>query len=331
MADEWDAEVARKSLHDHELPPAGFNFATASDRDRVRYGFPPEPDRQTQPQLWAKWERNLSRPWRRVVPEYELQPARFIRHGLPVANANSSNWSGAVATPPAGDTFDTVSATWIVPDAYPPPSDQNGSGRYNDGYFNALHWVGIDGDGGAGANNVLQAGTGTDVQVVNGAITVSCYLWYEWYYSVTNNGFVKLTSFTVSPGDLIEVLVCGFSGSDAGINIGRATIGNVTRNEYMTQYIDAPSSTLRLAGSTAEWILEREGLLSSGTFAKLADYGAIFFSDCLAGHTNSDGTKFEVNLASAGLVNMTDGSATVSTALGVSNSVLECYYGTTQP
>jgi len=52
----------------------------------------------------------------------------------------------------------------------------------------------------------------------------------------------------------------------------------------------------------------------------------MFFSDCLAG-----GTGFEVNLSGAGLVDMTAGAATVSTALEVSATVLECYYGTKQP
>jgi hypothetical protein len=43
MAEEWKADVARKSLLDHVLPPPGFHFAAASDRDRARYGFPVEP------------------------------------------------------------------------------------------------------------------------------------------------------------------------------------------------------------------------------------------------------------------------------------------------
>ncbi|MGO9161027.1 MAG: hypothetical protein ACLP7J_09995 [Streptosporangiaceae bacterium] len=74
MADEWNSGIAQKSLVDQEFPPLGLNFDAASSRDRLRYGFPAEPDRETQPCLWAKWERNLHRPWRRVVPQYELQP-----------------------------------------------------------------------------------------------------------------------------------------------------------------------------------------------------------------------------------------------------------------
>ena len=147
MADEWNADTARKSLLDHELPPPGFTFAGASSSDRLRYGFPAEPDRQAQPHLWAKWERNLDRPWRRVLPEYELQPARPLPSPLP-----------------------------------------------------------------------------------------------------------------------------------------------------------------------------------QGGLSTLADYGAMFFSDCLAG-----GTGFEVNLSGAGPVNMVAGGTTFSTALEVSATVLECYYGTKQP
>lgn len=71
--------------------------------------------------------------------------------------------------------------------------------------------------------------------------------------------------------------------------------------------------------------MEREGFTRGG-LSTLADYGAMFFSDCLAG-----GSGFEVNLSGAGLVNMTVGLATVSTALDVSTTVLECYYGTSRP
>lgn len=93
----------------------------------------------------------------------------------------------------------------------------------------------------------------------------------------------------------------------------------------MTQAINPPAANLTLVGNTAEWIVEREGFVGGG-LSTLADYGAMFFSDCLAG-----GSGFEVNLSGAGLVNMVAGSATVSTALDVSATVLECYYGTNQP
>jgi len=318
MTGEWNADVARKSLLDHELPPPGFGFAAASSRDRLRYGFPAEPDRQAQPRLSAKWERNLHRPWRRVVPQYELQPARPLAFRLPLGSGTSDNWSGAVATPPPGKGFFSASGTWIVPDAYPPPSAWNGNG-YNDGLYNVLHWVGIAGDIGAGAGNLVQAGTGTDVNVAGGVISVTPYFWFEWWNSVLDNGYTRLNGFTVTPGDVIEVGVC------AGSTVGAASIGNVTRSEYVSQVIDPPSANLTLVGNTAEWIVEREGFVGGG-LSTLADYGAMFFSDCLAG-----GTGFEVDLSGAGLLDMVDGSATVSTALEVSATVLECFYGTSQP
>jgi hypothetical protein len=318
---QWTADIAAKRLAGHQLPPSGFDFAAASEGDRARYGFPAEPDRQTQPTLWAKWERNLHRQWRRVAPTYDLQPARTLRSGSPTAGSTSSNWSGAAATPPSGKGFASVSATWLVPDAYPPSSAWNGTG-YNAGSWNALHWIGIGGDIGAGHNNLLQAGTGTDVNVAtnNGAITVTPYVWFEWFNGTDDNGYSKLGGFKVSPGDLVEVTVC--TSTDT---YGSFTIGNVTTSQYVTQAINPPSSGLTLIGNTAEWIVEREGFAGGG-LSTLANYGAMFFSDCGAG-----GSGFEDNLSGAGLINMTDGSATVSTALEVSDTVLECYYGTTQP
>ena len=253
-----------------------------------------------------------------MVPQYELQPARPLPSRLPLGSGTSWNWSGAVATPPAGKGFTTVSGTWIVPDAYPPPSAWNGSG-YNDGLYNVLHWVGIAGDVRPGAGNLVQAGTGTDVNVVSGVISVTPYSWFEWWNSALDNGYTRLNGFAVTPGDVIEVSVC------AGSTIGAASIGNVTRSEFVTQAINPPAANLTLVPNTAEWIVEREGFTGGG-LSTLADYGAMFFSDCLAG-----GTGFEVNLSGAGLVNMVAGSATVSTALDVSATVLECYYGTSQP
>jgi peptidase A4-like protein len=318
---QWTAARAAKRLAGHQLPPPGFDFAAGSEGDRAEYGFPAEPDRTTQPKLWAKWERNLHRPWRRVMPTYDLQPARAVRRGSPAANNTFSNWSGAAATPPSGKGFATVSATWTVPDAYPPSSAWNGTG-YNAGFWNTLHWVGIGGDIGAGHSNLLQAGTGTDVKVSvpNGSITVTPYVWFEWWNSALDNGYSRLNGFKVSTGDLVEVSVC----TPTDIN-GAFTIGNVTTNQYVTQAIYPPSSGLTLIGNTAEWIVEREGF-TSGEYSALANYGAVFFSDCQAG-----GSGFEANLSGAGLINMTDGSSIVSTAVEVSPTVLECYYGTSQP
>ena len=226
--------------------------------------------------------------------------------------------SGAVATPPGSAGFSIVSGTWTVPDAFPPPSAANGSGGYNNGLYNVLEWVGIGGDIGAGSANLLQMGTGTDVNVVNGAVSsVTTYAWFEWFNSAADNGYTRVGGFTVSPGDLIEVSVCAGNNDTSGA----AIIGNVTRNKYMAQAINPPTSGLTLVGNTAEWIVEREGFTGGG-LSTLADYGAAFFSDCLA-----SGSGFEVNLSGAGLLNM----VSVSTALDVSAIVLECYYGTSQP
>ena len=320
MPNEWNADVSRRALVSPELPPPDFDLATASDRDRVRYGFPAEPDQQTQPAAWAKWERNLHRPWRRVLPEYELRPARTNREGQRPEGAGSSpNWSGAVAFPAAaGDAFSFVIGSWTVPNAYPPRSTWNGH-SYNNGFYNALHWIGLDGWTGAGANDVLQIGTGTDVSVVDGAISVSCYCWYEWWYGPLNNGYSKLSGFTVTPGDLISAVVCSTAP-----NSGTAYIGNVTRAEYVSQVITDPSPALTLTGNTAEWIVEREGL--GQTFSTLADYGGVFFSDCVAG-----GIRWEIDLNAAEAVNMTVGSAITSTGTKVSEYVLQCYYGTAAP
>jgi hypothetical protein len=62
----------------------------------------------------------------------------------------STNWTGGVLTaPPAGQTFNAVSASFVVPQPSVPSGD--GSGTYS-----AAIWVGIDGD--TYQNAIWQAG-----------------------------------------------------------------------------------------------------------------------------------------------------------------------------
>jgi hypothetical protein len=224
-----------------------------------------------------------------------------------------------VATPRAGQRFASVSGTWMVPDAYPPPSAWNGSG-YENGVYSLLHWAGIGGVLGIEGDSLLQAGTATDVIVNGNVISVMCYAWFEWWNSTLDNGNVRLNGFTVVPGDTIQVSVC--TRADAS---GNVVIGNVNTSEYMAQAIRPPVASLARARSSAGWIVEREAT-TDGSLATLADYGSMFLSDCLAG-----GRGFEADLSVAGLFSMVDGSDVISTAVNETGTVMQCYYGTNRP
>src|SRR5207248_226579 len=122
----------------------------------------------------------------------------------PAANSTSSNWSGAVDFGLAsGDSYNSVSGSWTVPNAYPPDSAKLPNGTWKDGTYRCVSWVGIDG---SGSGDVLQGGTGSQCTVSGGKIiSQSAFGWYEWYpYS-----WVTFSDFPVHPGDTVNCLVCG--------------------------------------------------------------------------------------------------------------------------
>jgi hypothetical protein len=136
-----------ENLFKAETPPKGFNPLQASNKDLFRYGYPPRPNKETNPLYYAKWEKHLSRPIRFIKPTLKRGPTNLKTNfrkpdSTQRGDANSSNynWSGAVLTnPPSGQYFDSVSASWIVPTAWPPDSAWNGK-TYNDGHWQVRHY-----------------------------------------------------------------------------------------------------------------------------------------------------------------------------------------------
>jgi hypothetical protein len=99
---------------------------------------------------------------------------------------------------------------------------------------------------------------------------------------------------------------------------------NVGANTSTSVNLSAPTPTAVLRGQNTEWILEDDSI--GGAEAPFSDYGAIFFYDCNAGTSNG-----EVNLTGSTLVDMTQGGATLSTAIQISPTVLETYEGNAGP
>lgn len=169
----------------------------------------------------------------------------------------SSNWSGAVLTsPPAGTTFNGVSATFIVPTPRV-PSGQPPSGRHS-----AAAWVGIDGD--TYQNAILQ--TGVDFTISDG--TVSYSAWYEWY----PDRAYDFPGINISAGDSITASVTSTSNTT-----GEAVIVNNSNGQRASQSL---SSSSALAGENAEWIVE--AYLVNGVQVDLADFGEVTFNDTVA-------------------------------------------------
>jgi hypothetical protein len=181
--------------------------------------------------------------------------------------------------------------------------------------FNA-NFIQVDG---WGSPDVLQGGTGSECIVSSGKIqSQTAFGWFEWYpYSWTD-----FSDFSVKPGDSMNCLVCAPAG--AGATTGSVFLSNTSTGQYVSAQPTAPSGT-KLVGNCAEWIMEDPSL--GGTEAPFPDYGAEFFYDCLAG-TAKD---VEKNLSGATLLNLVEGSATLSTAVEESNTILMTYSGTSGP
>jgi hypothetical protein len=101
----------------------------------------------------------MSRPLERLDESFEAGNETQVSY--------STNWSGAVLTsPPSGQTFDGVSASFVVPTPKVP------SGSSSSGTYSASAWVGIDGD--TYQNAILQ--TGVDFTISGGVVSYDA--WY---------------------------------------------------------------------------------------------------------------------------------------------------------
>jgi len=288
--------------------PAGFNPLTASARRLAALRLPRRPDARTEPHLAKLWERVIGRTRLWIAPEFEhrenishgplragqSKQRRAKAHPLAVANATSTNWSGAAIFAPAKKPYRFVGGQWTVPSPNAP----------NDGTFYASEWVGIDG---WNSSDVLQAGTETQITKFWFFTATQVYTWWEWFPA----GEVKISNLPVSPGDVMYCLICADSTTHATVSFSNQSTGVGTRFD-----ITAPSRTA-LIGNVAEWIVERPTV--NGSVANLTDYAACYFDECLAGGSlNID------NLANASLITMTgSGNAHLSEPVKENDNVLK--------
>lgn len=189
----------------------------------------------------------------------------------------SSNWSGGVLTsPPAGQTFTTVTGTFKIP-------TPSGTGA-------ASAWVGIDGD--TAQNSILQSGV--DFTVSGGR--VSYQAWFEWF----PNFAIDFNNFPISSGQTITVTVHSTSTTT-----GTVVMTNVSTGKSITQAVSAPSSSAALAGQNAEWIVEdfEEG----GSLVTLTNFGSVTFTGASASTSSQS-----LGVTGATLIDMQQNSKTLT-------------------
>jgi len=209
----------------------------------------------------------------------------------------SSNWAGAVIeSPPAGQTFTAVSATFTVPTPTPP----SGAGT---GTYSGSAWVGIDGD--TYGNAILQ--TGIDFSVTkssSGKLSYSYDAWYEWY---PNYAF-DFSGISIAAGNSISVSVVSSSSS-----AGTAVIENLSTGQTVSKALTAPSSSSHLGGQNAEWIVE--DYESGGTLVPLVSFSPITFTNCVAKTQSST-----LGTSGAGIIEIENSSGQVQTTVTIPSS-----------
>jgi hypothetical protein len=295
----------------YEPAPEGLDPRTATDRQLLRHGFPRRPNARTEPDWRARWDKAFARPIKWIVPEFREMEGRSHgpmrpssrkkvagRRGALLANATSGNWSGAVDFSARGQPYRWVAGQWTVPNPHTPTP----------GAYYASEWVGIDG---WNSNDVLQAGTETQITQILWFTITNVYTWWEWFPA----GEVAITNLPVSPGDVMYCLICLNTPNSATVYFTNQSTGIGT-----SFTITAPGGTT-LVGNCAEWIVERPTI--AGSVASLTDYDVVYFDECLAGWVGADTIGLD-DLSAATSVTMTGtGGAALSVPTVENNHLMK--------
>ena len=289
---------------DPPLPPAEFNPRTASNRDLVKYGFPPRPDKSKHPLLSAKWDRVMARPPRRLpsqlkVPTSNSQPAIQNKD---LGSLTINMFAGAIVQKPQDETpLVTVTGSWTVPNISPPPDAvlNNEGTLFVDGTYEVGMSVGLDGGGlmqfegetvWAFGNDGLWAGTSSRIIVVDGLITQQdAYAWIRFWSpdSAVPLSPTPWTDVLVSPGDTVTFGVCTPAPGVGVISAVNVTTGLTWRIER----------AVTLQGYAATWLV--------GPFATQSpNFGYTWFYDLVASTQEKDH-----DLDDATLLNFTEDAA----------------------
>ncbi|KAL7815073.1 peptidase A4 family domain-containing protein [Trichoderma aethiopicum] len=212
----------------------------------------------------------------------------------------SSSWSGAVIhSPPEGELFNSVSASFVIPEPTIP------AGSPNEKFYTVAAWVGIDG---AFASNVILQ-TGVDMTIAGGQVYYEP--WYEWWPDHSHNFHENLI---ISPGDTVKATVSATSSTS-----GFATIENVSTGKLVSKYL---TSTSPLVQRNAEWIVENYliGPPTSMHFAPLANWSSIVFTD-----TRASTHESWLDASNATVMNMAQNKTLITKVTIEGSSVTDTY------
>ena len=224
-----------------DVPPAGFNAATADASTRARYGIPGRPVGAS-PETVAAWTRMVSR-------LHFVTPARAL-HTIPLrfsTSVNFLNWSGFAAV---GSGFTQAGAAYVEPT---PGGCSGGSIGI---------WAGL---GGISSSQLAQNGTAQNAPGLG-----LDQAWYEILPSLP-----VAINFHASQGWLFEVMTSRFSGSFLFFFYNQktddATTYSVTTSAYSGSSAEAIVERPKIGGGYTA--LENFGAMSVRGTANLNPIG----------------------------------------------------------
>jgi hypothetical protein len=300
-----------------ELPLSGEQFdpRTAAPKLLRDFGIPPRPDRAAQPRLSSIWEsiflRRLHKaPLEQKVDDSHSHGFRKLDHRAPEhTGIGNLSWSGAVLPSLRAEPFTFVAGFWNVPRPYPPPAAKEGE-------YRSSAWVGLDGWNSA---ELPQIGTAQVVEVNKDGFRSETYSWWQWWAKDNSGPPVRIESLPVAPGDL--VFCCVSVVSPCRVQL---FIQNQSKGQSAAIEVEAPGKST-VAGTTAEWIVERPRDPLTQELFPLPQFGSVVFQGAAAG--TSRGEQF---LTGATLLDMYDG-ALLSTAVWENRETLRVSYADNGP
>jgi hypothetical protein len=286
------------------VPPAGFNVASSSDKDLVKYGFREKPkdlkELQEGKTLYSGAKHAVT-PSLKILPQTsdftessENNTTKFS------ASHESGNWGGYENYQTSSNKYSEVWGYYEQPYDNDPVQSGNATAYESS-------WVGIGGDVIYYKDHkLIQCGTAMD-NGNNGEM----YSWFEWLNDELHVGvpMIEVDGLGIYP-------TCDIAADvryDEANQTAYFTVINETTGYYFSYYVDLPASTY-FSGKTAEWI--DEAISINGEVVPLADYGTISWNDCEA-YVDNEGWNYLGNRPSNAITMKNKSGAVKSIPSGI--------------
>jgi hypothetical protein len=306
-------------INTYPEPPKMFNPLTASDAELATYGFPQRPDKQTDPDHYALWERAMKAAkirWKGELKAFPssgkkmaptgLSPSPQASFQLQAGPLQLSNVSGAGVILNNGRTtwnskgsYNDIWTIISVPRAQLPFGTS--SCAASDYYYLSL--AGIDGQVNDSVNDGVPSFFPGEMAGV--FVDVVCGSQYAIYSAYVGWEDQEVLTFSVNPGDLFYTELHAFGGC----NNGSAFVEDLTTLTYNSYTISNPCDMTPQVGRYANWVVARplgaSGIGLQGAWPLPNTIDIFFDGGAVA---NGAGTRFYPGsqAASTQILTMTD-------------------------